>query len=67
LIIIIDMIETDLPLATEMLDSELLIVIAEPVAIQNQIRVNARELSILSTIAIASVFFYILYLFTNVF
>lgn len=62
------MIETDLPLATEIIDSELEIVIAVPVNEFRRYRYNAntRELSILTIIAFISVFFYIVYLVTNI-
>ena len=64
--------EPELPVATEIGDPLLEIVVAESVSTENQIRReiyvrNARELSIMLTITICMAIFYILYLFLHFF
>jgi hypothetical protein len=65
------MTEPELPIATEIADSQLVVVIAEPVS--NEIisrrhiyRANARELSVMLSITTIFAILYLLYIFANV-
>jgi hypothetical protein len=62
--------ESELPIATEIDDRQLLVVIAEPVSHELRLRrdiyrANARDLAIMLTITIVIVIFYILYIFAH--